>query len=55
MKMIIEADAKEIAALVRSLQERRIETKLDIVREPYQRHYSVVEVGVGQESSLEDK
>lgn len=41
MKIIIEANAKEVAALVVALQERRERDAVMLVRKPYQRTYSV--------------
>ena len=40
MKITIEADAKEVAALVVALQERRERDTVVLVRKPYQRTYS---------------
>lgn len=48
MKITIEATSEEIAALIAQLQERQSRDAGDgnyvAVREPYQRHYSLVEV-----------
>lgn len=54
MKIIIDAEPKEIAALVVAIQEQRNESYA-MVREPYQRHYSLVKVGVGRDGSFEAK
>lgn len=54
MKIIIDAEAKEIAALVTAIQEQRNESYV-LIREPYQRHYSMVKVGSGRDGSFEAK
>lgn len=54
MKIIIDAEPKEIAALVVAVQEQRNESYV-LVREPYQRHYSLVKVGAGRDVSLGGK
>ncbi len=55
VKITIEADAKEVAALVVALQERRERDTVALVRKPYQRTYSVVNLGSGRESSRDAK
>ena len=55
MKIAIEADAKEVAALVVALQERRERDTVVLVRKPYQKTYSVVNLGSGRESSRDAK
>ena len=55
MKITIEADAKEIAALIAALQGRRKQDSVMLVRKPYQRTYSVVNLGSGLESSRDAK
>ena len=47
--------AKEIAALVLELQGRRARDAVMLVRKPYQRTYSVVNLGSGRESSRDAK
>lgn len=49
MKIVIEATSEEIAALIAQLQERQSgDENYVAVREPYQRHYSLVKVRGGQ-------
>lgn len=53
--IIVNGAAEEIAALIAALQGRRKQDSVMLVRKPYQRTYSVVNLGSGLESSRDAK
>ena len=55
MELVIQGTAKEIAALVREIQERQDVAEYVMVRKPYSRRYSLVKADCVQESSREAK